>query len=111
MRHWIRALLGLLVIGTAISAASPAFADGRRVSGPSVFPQARDPWGSWGGHREVHKELPRHLPPPRHQHGHFDHGHFQRGHSHAPAAVWVPGQWVWNGYYSQWVWAPGHWLR
>jgi hypothetical protein len=22
--------------------------------------------------------------------------------------VWVPAQWVWNGW--QWVWVPGHWV-
>ena len=96
-------MLALILLGTATLAATPASADPRRASGPSVFPTPRDPWRSWG----VHTELPKHLPPPRHQYG----GYYG-GHAYAPpAAVWVPGQWVWDGYYSQWVWAPGYWRR
>jgi len=87
-----------LVAGLAVVvAASPAEARraGFSAPEPSVFPQPRDPWRSWG----VRSELPRHVGPPRHA---------PNGHIHqAPAAVWVPGHWVWDGF--AWVWWPGHW--
>jgi len=105
MRHRVFAWLALVLLGTAALATTPASADPRRAStpAPSVFLAPRDPWKSWG----VHTELPRHLPPPR-QH----YGGYYGGHAYAPpAVVWVPGQWVWDGYYSQWVWAPGYWRR
>jgi hypothetical protein len=104
MRHRVRALLALALLGTAAMAATPAWADPRRASGPppSVFPAPRDQWRSWG----VHTELPRHLPPPRqHHYGYYG------GQGHVPPSVFVPGQWVWDGHYSQWVWAPGYWRR
>lgn len=105
MKRRILGWLGLALIASAALTVPPAFADSRRGSGgpPSVFPAPRDPWRSWG----VHKELPRHLPPPRH----YQYGRHYGGHVSAPHTVWVPGQWVWDGYYSQWVWSPGYWRR
>ncbi len=26
-----------------------------------------------------------------------------------PAAVWVPGHWVWRPYWGRYVWVRGHW--
>lgn len=86
--------------GLAMGALGPVAADasdGRRVgsSSPSVFPQPRDPWRSWG----VHTHLPKHVGPPRH-----DHGWHQ---APEPQRVWIPGHWVWDG--AGWVWWAGHW--
>ena len=90
-------LAGILTIvaGLATAALLPAAAgayEGRRVdysaSGPSVFPQPRDPWRSWG----VRSEMPKHVGAPNHGHQNL---------------FWVPGQWFWDG--AAWVWWPGHW--
>ena len=87
-------------LGIGLIAVPPADASGARRAGvttpePSVFPQPRDPWRSWG----VREELPRRVGPPHHRHG---------GSNHVPpATVWVPGQWVWDG--ATWVWWPGRW--
>lgn len=27
------------------------------------------------------------------------------------ASVWIPAEWVWNGYQSTYTWHAGHWIR
>lgn len=27
------------------------------------------------------------------------------------ASVWIPAEWVWNGYQNRYNWRPGHWSR
>ena len=27
------------------------------------------------------------------------------------SAVWIPGEWFWNGYQARYNWHPGHWVR
>ena len=86
----------------ALGATSADATDGRHsgfsTPAPSVFPQSRDPWRSWG----VYRGVPQHVAPPHHNHPHRG-GHFV----HSPATVWVPGFWAWDG--AAWIWWPGHW--
>lgn len=96
MRRVLRALTTLAALATMLVATTPAEAtDGRRAGfshpAPSVFPQPRDPWRSWGVRREFPKQVgaPHHHVPSQ------------------PVMVWVPGQWVWDG--ATWLWWPGHW--
>jgi hypothetical protein len=91
------AILGTAVLAFAATAAgagewwSPG---GPRHGEPSVFPRTEDPWQRWG---ELHRpERPQPRPWPR-------------GDAGDRPVVWVPGQWIWNGYH--WVWVPGHWRR
>jgi len=94
----LRRFAGILTIvaGLATAATMPASADaydghgraGYSTSGPSVFPQPRDPWRSWG----VRREVPKHVGAPNHGHQNL---------------FWVPAQWFWDG--ATWVWWPGHW--
>lgn len=95
MRRVLRAVITVAGLGIALLTATPADAtDGRRAGfsqpAPSVFPQPRDPWRSWG----VRHDIPRRVGAPHH------HVPSQ------PATVWVPGHWAWDG--ATWVWWPGH---
>lgn len=97
MRRLLAAFVMVVGLGLVVTPAS-AHDSGRGA--PSVFPQPRDPWRSWG----VHRELPRRFSPP----------HVSRGAGRgviiatpAPAPMWVPGQWWWDGW--SWQWAPGYW--
>ena len=99
MRRVFRMAMTLAGLAVATVVVTPADAhDSRRAgwttSTPSVFPQPRDPWRSWG----VPNEIPKRLGPPHRQ---PHHGHV------GSSTVWVPGQWVWDG--ATWVWWPGHW--
>jgi hypothetical protein len=95
--------LALLLVTTLVSAA-PALADdvrGARDLSPqrsSVFPTPRDPWRSWGDVRRG---------DDRSWQDRGSHDHRQA--EVAPAPVWVPGRWVWDG--AGWVWWPGYWAR
>ena len=104
MRRTMSTFASLTLAAVVALATAPAAAhDGHRgFSAPaaSVFPAPRDPWRSWG----VRSELPRRVGPPRtHVHDPVTAG------KPAPGAVWVPGQWVWDG--ATWLWWPGHWVR
>jgi hypothetical protein len=105
MKRMIRTLTLLAVVASAaLVLPGHAFAmrDGfKHSSEPSVFPQPRDPWRSWG----VRSELPDRVGRP-HDHDGF-HYRYRHGGFHQPAHVWVPGHWAWNGH--TWVWWPGHW--
>jgi hypothetical protein len=86
----------LTVLVVAALATAPAAAAHERGSGfnaapSSIFPRPRDPWRSWG----VRSQLPRRVGVP----------------PSGPRAVWVPGQWVWDGATNAWLWWPGHWVR
>jgi hypothetical protein len=91
-----------IVLGLTFAASTADAYDQRHRPAPSVFPKPHDPWRSWG----VHRELPRHLPPPHVHRG------FARGGgvivSPAPTPVWVPGRWWWDGW--GWRWTPGYWV-
>lgn len=93
MRRAVRTLTTLTCLAVAVLAAPPA--EARRVGfsapEPSVFPQPRDPWRSWGVRSELPKRvgLPHVVTKPD------------------PRGVWVPGHWAWDG--AAWVWWPGHW--
>jgi hypothetical protein len=103
----IAIVLGLML--SVCTAAAPARANDSRQHGSaspsSVFPIPRDPWRSWGTHRDhrdlpqLRDELPRHVGPPR------VHGRASAGR----ASAWMPAQWVWDGH--SWVWWPGGWVR
>jgi hypothetical protein len=98
-------IVSLLAVSlVAVLAALPVAAHDRgerfHAPGPSVFPQPRDPWRSWG----VRSEFPRHVGPPGTRDG------FVASPS-APSAVWAPGQWVWDGRTNAWLWWPGGWVR
>ncbi len=98
MRRTVRMITAAAILGVTAFATAPAEARriGHSAPEPSVFPQSRDPWRSWG----VRNEVPKHVGPPSHAPG----THFYR----PPAGtVWVPGHWVWDG--TAWVWWPGHW--
>ena len=100
----MRRLLTVLAVAVGLClAVTPASAGDRQHRGRhevSVFPQPKDPWRSWG----VHRELPKHFDPP---HVHRGAGRHVIVVTPAPVPVWVSGQWWWNGY--GWQWAPGHW--
>jgi len=78
----------LPVVADAHDARPGGYSTGVSTSTPSVFPQPRDPWKSWG----VRRDVPKHVGAP-----HWGHQN----------AVWVPAQWFWDG--AAWVWWPGHW--
>jgi len=94
-----------MLAAAVVAAASPVNAGPGapvRTPVPSAFPEARDPWRSWG----QPKERWHHGGPPRaHVHDH-DSGFVVK---HRSAPVWVPSQWVWDG--TSWVWWPGRWVR
>ncbi len=79
--------------------------------GPSVFPRPVDPWRSWGA-QPFHHHRGFHHHGGFHHHPGFHSGFSivvpSRRHLHG-SPVWVPGQWVWNGF--AWLWVPGHWVR
>lgn len=97
MRRRLAACAILLGLGLFVA---PAGAHDFGRGAPSVFPQPRDPWRSWG----VHRQLPNRVPPP---HVHRGAGRDVIVATPAPALVWVPGQWWWDG--GAWQWAPGYW--
>jgi hypothetical protein len=104
MNRWRYAAVMLGLLSAVVLAPAASAHSGRPIgSNPSssVFPAPRDPWRSWGA--------PHHVPRQ-----HVDPQHVQP--SHGPGAplrtpiarrVWIPGQWVSDGY--RWVWTPGHW--
>lgn len=101
MNGIVRTVATLACVAVALAASPTEARAGRgtiHASSPSVFPPPRDPWRDWG----VRSELPQRAGPPRFHHG-------AGVGSSAPRAVWVPGQWVWDG--VTWVWWPGHWVR
>jgi hypothetical protein len=96
MRRVLRTVTTVAALAIAMLATTPADAtDGRRPGfrhpAPSVFPQPRDPWRSWG----VRRDIPKRVGAPHH------HGPSQ------PSTVWIAGHWAWDG--ATWVWWPGHW--
>jgi hypothetical protein len=101
MRRVLSALAVMVGLGLAVTPASAGEWHHRDQHPVSVFPQPKDPWRSWG----VRKELPKHVHP----HVHRGAGHHVIIATPAPAPVWVPGQWWWDGY--AWRWAPGHWAH
>jgi hypothetical protein len=107
MKGIVRTVAALACVAAALAALPMQAHAGRRghdgrgtihASSPSVFPPPRDPWRDWG----VRSELPHRVGPPRFHHG-------ARVGNSAPRAVWVPAQWVWDGF--TWVWVAGHWVR
>jgi hypothetical protein len=99
MRRVLAAFAIVIGLGLVLTPVD-ADATGRGGHAPSVFPRPHDPWRSWG----VHRELPHRLPPP---HVHRGAGRGVIIVTPAPAPVWVPGQWWWDG--AGWRWAPGYW--
>ena len=93
MRRLLTAFATIVGLGLAVTPAF-AFDDGRPTS---VFPQPRDPWKSWG----VQRTVPHNYGAP-----HVVHGGVVIA-TPAPAPVWVPGRWWWDGW--AWQWAPGYW--
>jgi hypothetical protein len=101
-RVLVRSVLALTML-TAVALAAPGPADAgsngfHRSSAPSVFPQPRDPYRSWGVRHDHHRRIG--VP---HSHGV---GRVVTPH-HEHDRVWIPGHWAWNG--AAWVWWPGHW--
>lgn len=89
---------------------------GKGLHGRSVFPRTPDPWKHWGRARTFgHHHHGAHHPGFRSHRGSVivvpggsvfvPHGKHHGFFKHQP--VWVPGQWVWNGF--SWLWVPGHW--
>ncbi len=101
----MRILSTLAVLALTLAAtATPGWAGGMflRATPPGTFAVPVDPWRNWP---------PRQFEPRRHHHHPSTVIVVVPGATAflPPPALWIPEQWVWNGF--GWIWVPGHWSR